>query len=278
MYGWLTMADLTLHEARQRKVLLAMLVLGAAFLSLFATGFYFINRNLQAEHGMQVQERRLILSNMVMAGMYAVNFLMIMTAVLTPVDTISGEIGSGVIQTLVTKPVRRSDILLGKWLGFWIILVIYLTLMIGGIMLAVRVFGKFTPPNLKIGIPLMLLEGTLLLTLSIAGGTRLSTIANGVMVFGLYGLAFIGGWMEQIGTLLGNSVTRYIGILASLLVPSEALWQLAAYHMQPPLMRDLHLTPFSPVSIPNSNMVIWAAIYTLATLGVALRQFSQRNL
>jgi ABC-type transport system involved in multi-copper enzyme maturation, permease component len=210
--------------------------------------------------------------------MYAVNFLMIMTAVLTPVDTISGEIGSGVIQTLVTKPVRRSDILLGKWLGFWIILVIYLTLMIGGIVLAVRVFGKFTPPNLKIGIPLMLLEGTLLLTLSIAGGTRLSTIANGVMVFGLYGLAFIGGWMEQIGTLLGNSVTRYIGILASLLVPSEALWQLAAYHMQPPLMRDLHLTPFSPVSISNSNMVIWAAIYTLATLGVALRQFSQRNL
>jgi ABC-2 type transport system permease protein len=278
MYGCLTMAHLTFHEARQRKVLLAMLVLGAAFLSLFTTGFYFINRNLQAEHGMPLQERRLILSNMVMAGMYAVNFLMIMTAVLTPVDTISGEIGSGVIQTLVTKPVRRSDILLGKWLGFWIILVIYLTLMIGGIVLAVRVFGKFTPPNLKIGIPLMLLEGTLLLTLSIAGGTRLSTIANGVMVFGLYGLAFIGGWMEQIGTLLGNSVTRYIGILASLLVPSEALWQLAAYHMQPPLMRDLHLTPFSPVSISNSNMVIWAAIYTLATLGVALRQFSQRNL
>jgi ABC-2 type transport system permease protein len=278
MYGCLTMAHLTFHEARQRKVLLAMLVLGAAFLSLFTTGFYFINRNLQAEHGMPLQERRLILSNMVMAGMYAVNFLMVMTAVLTPVDTISGEIGSGVIQTLVTKPVRRSDILLGKWLGFWIILVIYLTLMIGGIVLAVRVFGKFTPPNLKLGIPLMLLEGTLLLTLSIAGGTRLSTIANGVMVFGLYGLAFIGGWMEQIGTLLGNSVTRYIGILASLLVPSEALWQLAAYHMQPPLMRDLHLTPFSPVSIPNSNMVIWAAIYTLATLGVALRQFSQRNL
>jgi len=278
MYGWLTMAHLTFHEARQRKVLLAMLVLGGAFLSLFSTGFFFINRNLQAEQGMPLQERRLILSNMVMAGMYAVNFLMIMTAVLTPVDTISGEIGSGVIQTLATKPVRRSEILLGKWLGFWIILLIYLTLMIGGIVGAVQVFGKFTPPNLKIGIPLMLLEGTLLLTLSIAGGTRLSTIANGVMVFGLYGLAFIGGWMEQIGTLLGNSTTRYIGILASLLVPSEALWQLAAYHMQPPLMRDLHLTPFSPVSIPNSNMVIWAGIYTLAALGVALRQFSQRNL
>ena len=277
MYGCLTMAHLTLHEARQRKVLLAMLVLGLAFLCLFCTGFYFINRNLQV-HGIPQQERRLVLNTLVMAGIYAINFLMIMTAVLTPVDTISGEIDSGVIQTLVTKPVHRSDILLGKWLGFWIMLVIYLALMIGGIILAVQVIGGFTLPNLKIGISLMLLEGTLLLTLSIAGGTRLSTIANGVMVFGLYGLAFIGGWMEQIGTLLGNTTTRYIGILASLLVPSEALWQLAAYHMQPPLMRDLHLTPFSPVSIPNGNMVVWAGIYSLAALGVALRQFSQRNL
>src|SRR5215831_5228325 len=218
MYGWLTMAHLTFHEARQRKVLLAMLVLGGAFLSLFSTGFFFINRNLQAEQGMPLQERRLILSNMVMAGMYAVNFLMIMTAVLTPVDTISGEIGSGVIQTLATKPVRRSEILLGKWLGFWIILLIYLTLMTGGILLAVRVLGKFTPPDLKTGIPLMLLEGTLLLTLSIAGGTRLSTIANGVMVFGLYGVAFIGGWMEQIGTMADNEAARYLGIAASLLI------------------------------------------------------------
>jgi Cu-processing system permease protein len=278
MYGWLTMAHLTLHEARQRKVLLAMLILGLAFLSLFTTGFYFISRNVQTEHGMSPQGRQLVLSNVVMAGFYAVNFLLVMTAVLTPVDTISGEIGSGVIQTLVTKPVRRSEILLGKWLGYWMILVIYLTLMTGGILLAVRVIGKFTPPDLKIGIPLMLLEGTLLLTLSIAGGTRLSTIANGVMVFGLYGLAFIGGWMEQIGTLLGNSTTRYIGIISSLVVPSESLWQLAAYRMQPPLMRDLHLTPFSPVSIPSSNMVVWAAIYTIVVLGVALRQFSQRNL
>jgi Cu-processing system permease protein len=278
MYGWLTMAHLTLHEARQRKVLFAMLILGLAFLSLFTTGFYFISRNVQTEHGMSPQGRQLVLSNVVMAGFYAVNFLLVMTAVLTPVDTISGEIGSGVIQTLVTKPVRRSEILLGKWLGYWMILVIYLTLMTGGILLTVRVIGKFTPPDLKIGIPLMLLEGTLLLTLSIAGGTRLSTIANGVMVFGLYGLAFIGGWMEQIGTLLGNSTTRYIGILSSLVVPSESLWQLAAYRMQPPLMRDLHLTPFSPVSIPSSNMVVWAAIYTIVVLGVALRQFSQRNL
>jgi hypothetical protein len=37
-----------------------------------------------------------------------------------------------------------------------------------------------------------------------------------VTVLGLYGLAFIGGWMEQLGTLLGNPTARYL-IAASLL-------------------------------------------------------------
>jgi ABC-type transport system involved in multi-copper enzyme maturation permease subunit len=54
---------------------------------------------------------------MVMAGMYAVNFLTVMMAVLTSVDTLSGEIASGTIHTLVSKPVRRWEILFGKWLG-----------------------------------------------------------------------------------------------------------------------------------------------------------------
>jgi Cu-processing system permease protein len=276
--GTLTIAHLTLHEARRRKILLAALIFGLAFLALFATGFYFMNRNMQAKQAISILQRRLVLNTFAMAGLYAVNFLMIMTAVLMPVDTLSGEIGSGAIQTLVTKPLRRSEVVLGKWLGFWVILWTYLALMAGGVLLVARVIGGSIPPNVGSGLPLMGLEGTLLLTLSIAGGTRLSTIANGVVAFGLYGLAFIGGWMEQIGTLVGNSAARYIGIVASLLVPSESLWQLAAYHMQPPILRDLNLTPFSPASVPSQNMVFWAAGYTMTALGVALWLFRRRNL
>ncbi|PYV83454.1 MAG: ABC transporter permease, partial [Acidobacteria bacterium] len=146
MHGILTMTHLTIHEARRRKILLATMLFGLAFLALFATGFYFINRNLQAEQAMSAVQRRLVLSSFVMAGFYAVNFLVIMTAVLVPVDTLSGEIGSGVIQTIATKPVRRSEIVLGKWLGFWTILMTYLALMTGGLLLIARIIGRYTPP------------------------------------------------------------------------------------------------------------------------------------
>ena len=71
----------------------------------------------------------------------------------------------------------------------------------------------------------------------------------------LYGLAFLGGWVEQIGGMLGNDTARTIGTIASLVMPSESLWQLAAHHMQPPIMSRLGLTPFSPASVPTPAMV-----------------------
>lgn len=273
----LTIIHLTLHEARRRKLLLAALIFGLAFLALFATGFHFLHRDLKANEVFPGQ-RKLVLSSVMMAGFYAVNFLMIMTAVLVPVDTLSGEISSGVMQTLASKPLYRLQIILGKWIGFSLILALYLGLMAGGVVLIGKILAGVTPPRIFNGILLMGLEGILLLTLSIAGGTRLTTIANGVTVLGLYGLAFIGGWMEQIGTLLGNSTARYVGIVASLFVPSESLWQLAAYHMQPPLMRDLNLTPFSPASVPSGYMVLWAIGYTLVVLSWGIWQFHKRNL
>jgi ABC-type transport system involved in multi-copper enzyme maturation permease subunit len=273
----LTIAHLTLAEARRRRILAAALLLGAAFVLLFALGFHFIVRDIRA-HGPSLAQQRLVMGIIVMAALYAANFLIVMTSVLVTVDTLAGEIGSGVIETLCTKPVPRWAVALGKWLGCWAVLALYATLLCGGVFLVARLVGGYTPPNAARGLPLLLLEGTVLLTLALAGGTRLSTLANGVTVIGLYGLAFVGGWMEQIGTIAGNATARYIGIGASLLVPSESLWQLASHSMQPPLGRDLGIGPFSPVSVPSPAMVAWAAGYVLLTLAVALRLFRTRDL
>lgn len=280
MKGILSISQLTIHEALRKRVLLAALLLGLAFLVVFGIGFYFMNREvITGARGPETRvERTLIYIFLTMAGLYAVNFLMVMMAALLPIDTVSGEIRSGAIQSLVTKPLHRSEVLLGKWLGFWVILAAYLVLMAGGVLVIASWIGNTSPPNVWFGLSLMLLEATLLLTLSIAGGTRLSTLANGVMVFGLFGLAFIGGWIEQIGTLFQNETARLVGIITSLLVPTEALWQLAAYNMQPALMRDMTLTPFSPASVPSNMMIVWAGGYILLILFVGLWSFRTRDL
>lgn len=279
MRSILVMIHLTLHEAMRRRVLLAVLVCGLAFLTLYGIGFHFVERDL-ARHAdaMSRLQHRTMISFFILAGLYAVNFLTIMTAVLLPVDTLAGEIGSGVMQTLAAKPIHRSDIVLGKWAAHVLLVAGYLLLMAGGVLVVARAISGVTPPGIAIGLPLMMLEGALLVTLSIAGGTRFSTVTNGVAVFGLYGLAFIGSWVEQIGTLAGNQAARYVGTVASLIMPSEAMWQLAAHHMQPAIMRDLHLTPFSPASVPSAAMVAWAVGYLVIALLVALGQFRKRAL
>src|SRR4029450_9076891 len=102
--------------------------------------FYFIFADVTTfSKVMPRVQQNIGLGFIVMAGMYAVNFLLVMTAVLMPVDTLSGDIRSGTIQTLVTKPLRREEIVIGKWLAFWLILILYLILMAGGVLLIVRV-------------------------------------------------------------------------------------------------------------------------------------------
>jgi len=283
MQNILTIAQLTFEEARRKRVTTAALVLGVAFVAVFAIGFRLVFGEVQSVSTRQgipmttIQNAQLI-GFFALAGLYAANFLGVMMSALLPVDTLAGEIRSGAIQTLLTKPVHRREVVLGKWLGFWLMLMAYMLVITVGVVLSVRLIAGFSPPNVISGIALMLLESTLILTLCIAGGTRLSTLANGVTVFGLYGLAFVGGWIERIGSLFGNKTAEYVGILTSLVMPSEVLWQLAAFRMQPPLLAQLGISPFSSASEPSLWMVAWAVGFILVALALALRQFGARDL
>jgi Cu-processing system permease protein len=272
-----TIAHLTIHEAARRRILLALLICGAAFLVLFGIGLHFIARESGKELT-SLAERRALLTFITLAGLYAINFLMVMTAVLLPVDTISGEIATGVMQTVASKPVRRLDIVLGKWLAFAGLTAGYLVLMAGGVLLISRVIANLTLPGIQRGLPLMLLESWVLVSLVLAGGARLSTVTTGVVAFGFYGVAFIGSWVEQIGAHANNLAARNVGTIASLIMPTEAMWQLAAHNMQPTIMRDLAMTPFSPVSVPSPAMVAWAIGHGLLTLILAMRWFHKRPL
>ena len=272
-------ARLTLHEAARRKILWAAFILGLAFLILYAVGVYFIQRELAQNPPGPAAATREIYSFLTMAGLYVVNFLVVMMTVLTSVDTLAGEIASGTMQAIATKPLRRFEIVLGKWLGFAAMLALYVALMGGGVAAVTLALTGYAVPGLLAGLSLMALEGLTLLSVCVLGGTLLSTLANGVLAFGLYGLAFVGGWIEQLGSLLRSEASVNIGILSSLLMPSEALWKRAAFEMQSPITRDLGaMTPFSAASVPNERMILYAILYIAVTLALALRQFSRRDL
>jgi Cu-processing system permease protein len=109
-------------------------------------------------------------------------------------------------------------------------------------------------------------------------------MTNGVVALGFFGVAFIGGWIEQIDSLAGVGAARTVGIAASLISPADSMWRLAVYYLEPAIMRGnqpgplSELGPLAVASVPNVLMVWWTIGFTVLTLAYAVRTFNRRAL
>jgi Cu-processing system permease protein len=279
----LIFARLTFVEAVRRRILSAAFVLGVAFLALYGAGFFFMQEQWRsgATGFMNDVIRKQFYTFLVMAGLYAVNFLGAIMGAILSADTLAGEIASGTVQALAAKPVRRVEIVLGKWLGFAGLLGLYLLLMAGGVVAISYSLTGFSLPNLVSGVGLIYFGALLVMTITLACSSRLSTLATGGVVFGLYGIGFIGGWVEQFGAFLQNQTAVNVGIISSLIIPSEAIWRRAAFEMTPPLGQALGFAsggPFITTSVPSPFMIAYAGLYMVVAVALTARQFSRRDL
>ena len=151
-------ARMTFREAIRRRIVLDRACAGADL----SDGFHHrVSAGLRQRQSPVADARVKPLTNVInseginvlmLAGLYAVTFLSVAMGALLGADTLSGEIISGTIQTIVTKPVRRSDVVLGKWLGFAILLALYSMLMSGGTVLSVWIQSGYALRNIVHGI------------------------------------------------------------------------------------------------------------------------------
>ncbi|HSM55165.1 MAG TPA: ABC transporter permease [Candidatus Sulfomarinibacteraceae bacterium] len=277
----LNIARLTIHETQRRRILWVALFMGVAFLVVFGLGFHYIFVEIEAEElrGGSIDIPLVIASFLTLAGLYVINFLVIVIAALLSAGTISGELESHTMETIVTKPIRRWEVVLGKWLGLTIIITVYLLALAGGVLLIAYLRVGFRMPGIAGGLGLMLLAALTMLSLSLLGGTRLSTLANGSLAFMLYAVAYVGGWVEQIGALLRNETAVDLGILSSLLMPADVLWKKASLLFNPQLGSGPDFpAPFVVLSQPNEYVVYYAVFYATLLLVLAVWSFSRRDL
>ncbi len=279
---------LTLREAARRKVLWGLLILGVLFLALYLLGLSLISSEVQ-QHLSEMRgiERAggvgVIYNTFAMMALYAANFLMVMIAVLISIDTLAGEINSGTIQAVAVKPLRRREIVLGKWLGFAALLGMCTLFLIGGVLLITLLVTGYLPPNPTSGLILMFLEALVFLSISLLGGTRLSTLANGVVGFGLFGLAFIGAFIEQIGGVMqqlgsaGGETATKIAHVVAILMPSETLWRRAVADMAVGQVNPIRMMTLGS-SAPDPGVVWYALFYAAVLLGLAILSFQRRDL
>lgn len=283
----LVIARFTLQEAISRRLILAGAVLSFAFLALFTVGFALLHREVDATEATGLaslpQAEAAFGTVMTVMGLYAVYFLAGFLALFLSVGAVSGEIDSGTLHAVLAHPIRRAEFIAGRWLAYAGLLCVYVGLMAGLLLLSARLVADFQVPDPTRAVALIMLASLVLLTLSLFGSTLLSTLANGVVVFTLFGVAWLGGIIEFVGSALNNETMLNLGTAVSLLLPSDAVWRGASYYVQSPLfLAGLSAVdagiPFASTSPPATPMLLWAALYAAVLLGAAMLTFSRRDL
>ena len=281
----LVVARFTLQEAVSRRLVLAGVLISVGYLALFALGFR-LAYGFALDNAATAQQRlglSVAFATLTLMGVYVVNYLASFLALFLSVGAVSGEIDAGTLHAVLARPVRRAEFLLGRWLGYAAILEVYILAMTSLVLLIARGVSGYEVPEPLPALALMLLEGVLLLTLSLLGSTLLSTLANGVVVFTLLGLAWLAGVIEFIGRLLENQTMLDVGTAVSLLLPSDALWRGASYSLQSPAL--LAATGAARAGVPffsnvpiATPLVVWAVGYVVVVLGAAMLTFNRRDL
>jgi ABC-type transport system involved in multi-copper enzyme maturation permease subunit len=268
-----------MRELVGRRLVWVVAVMGGAYLALYGTGVWLILREVRLEGESPLVSAGLT-SMLMAAGLYVIQFLVVVFAALISVDTLAGEIASGTIQTVATRPVRRRGIIAGKLAGHALATVAFASIMMVSVAAITRLASGIESQGLLPAIALVSLEGLVMLGISYVAGAVTGTLATALVAFMLYSVALVGSWIERIGVLMGNVAAQYVGIVCSLLMPTEALWQRAASGLLPPVLRETAglVTPFTGANPPSAAIVLYGALYAGVCVLLAARAFDRRDL
>jgi Cu-processing system permease protein len=296
----LVVARWTVLEARRRRLLLAGMVLSVAFVAVFVLGFVLLYHTQQRdlvsaqaqgnlpEGVFDAREELLAVATvLVVLGLYGVQFLAALLGLFLGVASVSPEIDSGALHAVLARPLSRLEYLGGRFLALAGLLTAYVVVMSAALLLCARVVAGYEPGSAARTMALMVLEVLILLAVSLLGSSVLPTLANGVVMLALFGLAWLGGIIGFVGTIPpGNELLANLGTAVSLLLPADAVWRGASYHVLPPSLLvassfasrgDLQL-PFASTAPIAPAMLTWALAYPLACLTLAVAAIRRRDL
>jgi ABC-type transport system involved in multi-copper enzyme maturation permease subunit len=279
----LIVARLTLREAFSRRVLWALV--GLTVLIVALTWWAFSRIAEVSPVSGPIQE--LGVSQVLVMLAFMFSFVLAMTAVFAASPAIGPDIENGLLLAILARPIRRVDVLLGRWLGLAVVLVAY-ALVAGYLELgAVVVATGYLPTDPLMAPPYLAAEALVLLTLALTFSTRISSVAGGAIAVVAYGLAWMAGFAGGLGEAFNSDVLRTAGMISRLLLPSNVLWQGAAAALTPTSdvlhgggLGSPELYKFSPFSgvTPTVEWLAWCVVWIVGALALGAWLLRTREL
>jgi len=133
------------------------------------------------------------------------SFVLVMTAVFAASPAIGPEIESGLLLAILARPIRRSEVLLGRWLGLAVVLVGY-AIVAGYLEVgAVGLTTGYLPTDPAMAPLYLAGEALVLLTLALVFSTRIASVAAGAIAVVAYGWP---GWQASLAAWGRRSTAR----------------------------------------------------------------------
>ncbi|MBS3947961.1 MAG: ABC transporter permease subunit [Dethiobacter sp.] len=278
----------TLKEMLNKKILLLILVLTAIFLALYGFG---LREIYSQQEGVEPLMAMAATTQLVSIGLYFASFIIALLVIVAAAGTLAGDIESGVMQAMLVKPLKRWEVVAGKFLGIGLMVAGYsafLFFAIIGLNLALGARIPFGSANLITGFLLFLLGPYLLMAATMWGSSRFSTLNASIMAVMLYGLAMVGGLLEQVGAMLEQAGQEggalvHAGIISSLLLPTDILFRKATSTLFALPGMELFtglfaVGPFQGISQPSPWMLAYAGGYAVFFLSLTIKNFGARDI
>jgi ABC-2 type transport system permease protein len=281
----LTIMGYGFREAVRRKVFAVVVLLTAIFLVLFWLATHYVFTRLSTitpPPDVNVDTRTFACAFLLGLAMFATLFLGVVLAVFLTLGVVSGDAERGLLQPLVVRPVGRTTLLLSRFLGAAVVCVVYVLAVYGIAVAIIDLTGNWMPPS-TLGPGLELAGGVVIvIALSILGSVFLSSTANGIAVFMLFGAGLTAGLLGTIGHALNSPTIEHASRDAAWALPFEALYQdglrLISTNATGLTGFLLQLGPFGGAYVHGWGIRVWSVGYLCVALALALFAFSRRDL
>jgi Cu-processing system permease protein len=225
-------AGYALREALRRRVFAVVVVLTLVFLFLYWLGTQYLFDHLEEViPPVGVDARTLVGSTVLGLAMFATLFLGVILAIFLTLGVVRGDAERGLLQPLIVRPVTRGTLVAARLLGAASVCVPYVLGVYGAAVLITRVNGDWTPdrtilPGLELAFGVVIVAA-----ISIFGSVFLTTTANGIAVFMVFGAGLVAGLLGQVGDALNSDRLERIATITSWAAPFEALYQDALHNI-----------------------------------------------
>jgi Cu-processing system permease protein len=279
----LTIAGYGLREALRRKVFVVVCLLSLGFVALYWLGNrYTFHHVADIVPPAGIDARSFAGAFLFGLAMFGTLFLGVVLAIFLTLGVVRGDAERGLLQPLVVRPVGRTSVLVARFLGAGAVCVPYVLGLYFATMAITGAEGSWWPDRI-VTPGLELAGGVLIVTaLSLLGSVFLSSIANGIAIFMLFGAGLVAGLLGNIGHALNSHGLIHAAKIAAWAVPFEALYQdaLRAVTENTSGLTGflIRLGPFGGAEQGGTTLRLWALAY-LAIVGVlAAAGFARRDL